>query len=138
MDLITKLGTALFATHGKLCQELIDAGYDLDNYYNGSDEWGNFDRVLVMVAQVRGASSYYEYEVAFNKLKQEGDNLVSKKLYSRLTGVKALPRTQTERTRHYRQNQSAELGELRALRWIDEHTKDAIAYIKDKYPDLLK
>lgn len=139
MNLITKLGTALYETHGQLCEELISADYDLDNYYDGGKHWGNFDKVLVMVAVVRGATSYYEYEVVFNKLKQEGDSMVSHKLFARLTGIKTKTptQTQTERTRRYRQNQTAELAELRALRWIDDNPVDAIAYIRNKYSNLL-
>lgn len=135
MNLIETLGSALYETHGELCEELIKAGYDLDNYYDGGRRWGNFDRVLVMVAVIRGATSYYEYEVAFNKLKRDGDTMVIPRLFARLTGIKA--KTQTERTNRYRANQSAELAELRALRWIDEHPVDAIQYIRDKFSKLL-
>lgn len=138
-ELLTKLGSAMYETHGALCQELIDAGYDLDNYYNGADRWGDFNRVIVKVAQARGAGSYDEYLRLFETIKQEGDQVVSKQLFARLTGIYT-PRTnttQTDRTRRYRANQSSELAELRALRWIDDNTVDAIAYIRDKYPNLL-
>ena len=137
-DLVIKLGTALFETHGKLCEELINAGYDLDNYYDGSAGWGNFDRVLVIVTKIRGARSYAEYLELFDSLKQDQEQPVSQKLFARLTGIKAPARTQTERTRNYRANQSAELAELRALRWIDNNPVDAISYIRGKFSNLLK
>lgn len=139
MDLITKLGSALYETHGALCEELINAGYNLDTYYDGYNKWGDFDRVLVMVAHIRGALSYEGYLKTFDVIKKEHDHVVSRPLYARLTGIKSKTPTltQTERTRRYRQNQNAELQELRALRWIDDNTKLAIDYIKSKYSNLL-
>ncbi len=139
MNLVTKLGTALYETHGQLCQELINAGYDLDNYYDGSKHWGEFDRVICMVAFVRGAKTYQEYLELFGSLKVLGsdDQMVSQKLFARLTGIKTPARTQTERTRNYRANQSAELQELRALLWINDNPVAAIEYIRNKFSNLL-
>lgn len=135
MDLKTKLGTAMFETHGQLCQELINAGYDLDNYYDGGKAWGDFSRVLVMVAVSRGAGSYDDYLDMFDGLKQADEIPVSRQLFARLTGIRT--NSQTQRTRKYRQNLNAELAELRALRWIDDNPVDAISYIRDKFSKLL-
>lgn len=137
MTLVETLGTALFETHGKLCQELIDAGYDLDSFYNGADRWGDFRKVLIQVAIIRGATSYDEYREIFETIKQEDDQLASKQLFSRQTGIYT-PRvdtTQTDRTRKYRQRQREELLRLRELTaktWIDEHLDEAKQYITDK------
>lgn len=134
MDLATKLGSALYETHGALCEELVRAGYDLDNYYDGSNKWGDFDRVVAMVSYVRGAKSYDEYLMHFETIKTEtgsvDDQVISRQLFSRLTGIKS--NTQTRRTYDYRRRQSAELQELRAKRWIDEHLEEAKAYISKK------
>jgi len=134
MNTITLLGTALYETHGKYCNELIAAGYDLDNYYDTAKAWGDFDKVLVIVAIVRGAKSYDEYTRVFDAIAQPGDSLVTKQFFSRLTGIKATNDTQTTRTRLYRQRTKVELESLRestAKAWIDSHHDEALKYITD-------
>ncbi|MES1987283.1 MAG: hypothetical protein V4440_04495 [Pseudomonadota bacterium] len=127
---MTNLGTALYESHGALCEELIKADYDLDNYYDGGKSWGDFSRVLAMVAVVRGAKDYNEYLEVFESIKQGDDHAVTPQLFARLTGIKG--NTQTRRTNDYRRRQSAELAELRALRWIDENLDQAKEYIAKK------
>lgn len=139
-DLRNQLGSEVFESHGDLCQELIDAGYALDNYYDGGNKWGDLSKVFVMIAHIRGAKSYNDYLAMFEGLKRAPeDRTVTIQQYARLTGVKSTTATTTQsaRTKRYRQNQSAELAELRALRWIDDNTIDAIQYIRSKYSDLL-
>lgn len=133
-DIQTTIGTAFYDFFGPYCQELVDAGYDLDDYYSAGDRWGDFSRVLVKVAQLRGALSYDDYVAFFEQVKPADHKVASKQLFARITGIYT-PRvnnTQTDRTRTYRQRQAQELRDLRelnALKWIEDNPKQAQEFI---------
>ena len=136
-EMTIKLGTHLFETYGEFCLDLVNAGYDLDLYYDGGLGWGNFTKVLVMVSVLQGATSYDEYLSWFERVKQPNDRVASKQLFARLTKIYT-PRTnttQTDRTRTYRRKTLAELQSLReatALKWIDDNIDLATDYIQSK------
>jgi len=123
MNTIDILGTAFFDDYGAYCDEIIARGYELSIYYDTKNAWGNFDRVLALVAFIRGAKSYDEYITIFNSIRQARDHAVSNQLFSLLTGIQSKSKTQTQRTREYRQRLTDELIELRAFKKAHEHCK---------------
>lgn len=135
MTIEEQIGTALYETHGALCEELVQAGYDLENYYDGRGEWGDFKRVLVMVSVLRGATNYAEYEAFYRENRGEYDTLASKQLFARLTGIYTprTDKTQTDRTRTYRlrlREERDKLRELTARAWIEGNLQEAQDFIK--------
>lgn len=133
-QLLTFLGSAVFETHGEFFKELIDNGYDITHYYDGGSRWGDVSKILAMVSYIRGVRSYADYLAFYEAVKQPDDGgALSSVGYARVTGVKREIKTQTERTRRYRQRQADELRALRestALKWIDENTEKALLYIR--------
>lgn len=134
------IGSYLYDIYGDLCEELISGGYDLESYYDGSDSYGDFGRVYVMVAYLQGVKSYGDYLKWFEKNKRIDsvsgavDKPVTQTLFARLTGIKAkrVNNNQTARTRRYRQRQKAELEFTReavAHTWIDKHPQEAQEYL---------
>lgn len=135
-QLQTLLGTAVYESHGVYFKELINAGYDITTYYDGGRRWGDVSRVLTMVSYVRGLRSYAEYLKFYESIKQPNDGgVVTPRVYAKLTGITQIAKTQTVRTRNYRQRQSQELADLRestALKWIDEHVEETKLYLLSK------
>lgn len=135
------IGTALYETHGAVCEELVNAGYDLQDYYDaGGLKYGDFSKVYIKLALVRGAKSYQDYVDFFHSVKQESDKLASKQLFARVSGIYTprVNRTQTDRTRSYRRRLKDELDALReatAKAWIEhnlDEAKDFIAKLTGK------
>ena len=140
-ELEQQLGSAIYESHGPYFKELLEAGYNINDFYDGGYGWGNVSKVLAMVSYIRGVRSYVEYVSFYEMVKQPGDGgALTPRAYARLTGIKAKPVTQTDRTRSYRQRRAKELIDLReltAVQWIEEHPEQAIDIIKTRFSHLL-
>ena len=131
MNLKTYLGEALFQTHGDLCQSLINNDYNIEDFYTGGNDWGDFSRVYIQLAIDAGVTTYEGFLVWFGENKQDNDLAPTRQLWTRQTGIKKS--TQNIRTYKYRVKQRQELNDLReavALKWIDENREQAINYLK--------
>lgn len=128
------LGYAVYDSHGEYFKELINNGYDITYYYDGSNRWGNVSKVLAIVSYIRGVRSYADYLVFYEEVKQVNDGgALTPQGYARITGIKKKVQTQTQRTRNYRRRQADELRALRestALQWIDQNPEKALLYIR--------
>ncbi len=132
-DIQNKIGTAFVDTFGKYCLEVVNAGYDLDALYDGGRKWGDFSKVLLAVAVVRGVKSYEDYIGVFSQINPEDHAPVSKQMFARFTGIStAQPPDQVAYNRTYRHKTKLELDQLRALnalRWIDDNVEQTREYI---------
>lgn len=135
-DLEKHLGLHVYNLYKDAFIALLDNGYDIDAYYDGSRAWGDVSRVLAIDITIKGASSYEEYVTELNNrgYDDEGAGVLSKNLFSRLTGIKSKNKTQTKRTQVYRRRNAVELQLLReatAKTWIEKHLDEARSYIKE-------
>lgn len=130
------LGLSLYETHGAMCDELVNAGYNLNLLYT---DWGDFRRIYVFYALYKGIRDYDSFVKWFNTVRVDGDVLPSKQLFTRNGGFVSKKRMdsdlQAEYNRQYRLRTRKELEALRELTaktWIDNNLEQAQKYISDR------
>jgi len=133
-----QIGTAFVDKFGGYCLEAVNGGYDLNTLYDGGKKWGDFSKVFLAVAVLRGCKSYDDYLSVFDYIKPVDHEPVSKQMFARFTGIStAEGGKQAVYNQTYRHKTRAELDQLRALnalRWIDDHRDQALEYIHKNIP----